>query len=463
MNRSGPEPLSLGHPVAEEAGSAAAPGDAAAGRGDRTRGTRPAPVLLTKPDFYGSLAAARLFGQHGIPVTMADASRSATGSWSRHVKRRLLCPPLSEPEAFMGWLLDFGRREPGHVLYPTCDDLAWLFSRHRTELQRHFLMYSPPVEAMDRLLDKARLHELCRQVGIQAPRSWFPRGADDLPAIAREASYPLLVKRRTQVLSRGVTTKGTVVRGPAEIVPRFEEFQRTFRHAALLEAHLPGACLPLLQVYHPGVVEGTLLVAGFVDRTGRLVSARASLKILQQPRRLGIALCLEEAPLDPGLAQRLGALCCAAGHFGVFHVEFIREGPDLLLIDFNPRFYHHLAFEEARGLPLALLAYYGATGDDAALAETGRRARESDQPSGRAFTHALDLRVLVAGQRLTGHMSAAEARRWRRWYAEHRGRVTDAVSDAADRMPLFVDLAGHLGHWARHPRAFVRKILLDSI
>jgi predicted ATP-grasp superfamily ATP-dependent carboligase len=424
--------------------------------------SRPAPVLLTKPDFYGTLAAARLLGRQGIPVVMAAPDRSAAGSWSRHLERHLRCPALSEPGALVDWLLDFGRREPGHVLYPTSDDLAWLLSLHQAELQRHFRMYSPPVEALERLLDKRQLHDLCGHAGIGAPRSWFPRGEDDLLEIACQASYPLLVKRRTQVLSRGATTKGTVVAGPEELRARFAGFVRHFHHAGVVEVRMPEACLPMLQEFHASVVEGTLIVAGFVDRSGRLLAARASRKVLQQPRRLGIALCLEETPLDPDLASRIEHLCRAAGYFGVFQVEFLREGDELLLIDFNPRYYHHLAFEAARGLPLPLLAYLGAIGDEAALADLGRRAREQDRLDGRTFAHRVDLGALVTGQRLLGRMSAAEAAHWRRWYGQHQPRMTDAVRDPDDRLPGIVDFAGRLAQWASHPRAFVRKVLLDA-
>jgi len=420
------------------------------------------PVLLTKPDFCGTLAAARLLGERGVRVSMATSDRGSAAQWSRHVARRLRCPPLWETEAFLDWLLDFGHKEPGHVLYPTSDDFAWLFSGHAEALGKVFRMYSPPVEAITTLLDKKGLHEACTRAGLCAPRSWFPETVEDLGPIAEKARFPLLIKPRTQILQMK-PTKGTVVKAPKDLAPAFFDFEHAYRHAPALAARLPAACLPMLQEYRAEVHDETLVVAGFVDREGRLLATRAARKILQQPRRLGIALCLEETPLDPELERGLHALCRATGFFGIFHVELIPTADGLFLIDFNPRYYHHMAFETARGMPLPLFGYHAACGDEAALQELARAAAASARPEGRTFTHRFELLVMVLGQRLTGRMSAADLTRWRSWYASHRKGMTDAVADGRDYLPELVDIGGHLWQMMRHPRAFVRKVLLNSV
>ena len=85
------------------------------------------PVLLTMAGHAGTLAAARCFGRAGIRVTVASDARFKPAAWSRHVERTVRCPPPSQPEKFMEWLFAFGKANPGHFLYPTCDDFAYLF------------------------------------------------------------------------------------------------------------------------------------------------------------------------------------------------------------------------------------------------------------------------------------------------------------------------------------------------
>lgn len=429
--------------------------------GHRSPGTRP-PVLLTRPDYYGPLAAARLFGAHGIPVTTADPHLISPTSWSRHVARRVRCPRAEWDPGLVDWLLDFGQRHPGHVLYPTSDGLAWLLSAHAEKLGRHYRLFSPPPAVMRRVLDKASLYGLARRVGIEVPRSWYPEDEEDLDAIGREARFPLLIKQRTQALSL-TCSKGLTVAEASGLREAFVEFARANGHGEAITGQQPEACRPMLQEFRPEVDDGTLLVGGFVDRSGRLLAARASAKILQKPRRLGIALCLEEAPLDHSVAESLEALCREAGYHGVIQVEFIRAGDRLLLIDFNPRFYHYMAFENARGMPLPLFAYLAALGDEAALADLTGAARETAAPGGRTFTDRLALEVMVRGQRLTGKMSAEEARRWRSWYRQHRASMVDLVLDRDDLRPVVVDVAQRVGHWALDPRAIVGRMLFNRV
>src|SRR5437762_14289616 len=101
------------------------------------------PFLLTMPTYGGTLAAARCLGEVGVPVTMAGDAFLAPARWSRYVTHWETCPSVLDADRFFDWLVEFGRREPGHVLYPTCDDLAWLFADRAAELLKSFVLYEP--------------------------------------------------------------------------------------------------------------------------------------------------------------------------------------------------------------------------------------------------------------------------------------------------------------------------------
>ena len=83
------------------------------------------------------------------------------------------------------------------------------------------------------------------------------------------------------------------------------------------------------------------------------------------------------ADVEAGLVR----LFRAVGFHGVFDAEFIEDGGRHLLIDVNPRFYNHMAFEVDRGLPLPWLAYLGAVGDGEGLRAAVASARGS-RPAG---------------------------------------------------------------------------------
>jgi predicted ATP-grasp superfamily ATP-dependent carboligase len=428
-----------------------------------------APVLLTVGQFYGTLAAARCLGRAGVPVTLADRHALAPARWSRYVTKRVACPEVHEPEAFVGWLLEFGRASPGYVLLPTSDDVAWLFAERRDELAEHYRMIPGSFRAIDSLLDKHALLEHAQASGLDVPDTWFPESEADALTLARAVGFPLLLKPRTQVLHQS-GSKGVLVENADELAARHAELRALDRYGARLLRRNPGAAWPMLQRYYPSANEhiyslagyaGAAGAAGAAGEKGTIVAARGARKILQRPRKLGIGLCFEEAPLDRTLVEGVAELCRRTGYRGVFEAEFVEVDGRSLLIDFNPRFYSQMAFDVDRGMPLPLLAYADALGDREGFDALAAAAHAGEAAGGHVYSHRLLFELMLRAQRASGHLTADEERHWRGWWVQHRAAATDAVGDAGDVGPLAVDVLGHLSWFARHPRSFVRSMVLD--
>jgi len=64
-------------------------------------------------------------------------------------------------------------------------------------------------------------------------------------------------------------------------------------------------------------------------------------------------------------------------------------------------------------------------------------------------------------QGFLGAMDRDEIARWRAWLAARDGRVTDPVSDPDDRRPGWLAAGLEVVSYARHPRAFLRQIILS--
>lgn len=324
----------------------------------------PRGVLLIVADFYGTLASVRSLGRAGVPVTVADWRRLVPARWSRYASRTLMCPdPTVQPARLVDWLLELGAREPGLVLLPTTDDLAWLFARHRTALAQHFVVDSPPLEAVYGVLNKWHLREACDAVGIESPRTW---GIDD----REQATFPLLIKPKTQTMLNP-HQKGRIVREKSELDAQYADFLSTTKYSAPLLECDPDAATPMLQELLPP--HDIYNLSGFVDpRAGHFVVS-ASRKVIQRPNVLGIGLCFQQAKVEEPLAAKLEALCRHVGYHGLFEVEFLEDGNRRLLIDFNPRSYGQMGFDIARGADLPLLAWLSAVGEHERLAlEVGK-------------------------------------------------------------------------------------------
>lgn len=416
------------------------------------------PVLLTTPAYYGTLAAVRSLGRGAVPVTTAGPSPWAISGWSKYASTHVSCPATTDTDAFVSWLETFGREQrEKHVLLPTCDDTAWLYARYRERLARYFHMGVAGIETIHALLHKGRLAEHAREVGLDVPRTWFPASDDDLRRLAREATFPVLIKPVTQVLFSS-RNKGNRVERPEHLLPDYAEASQD-RHGAAIVDYDPTSARPMVQEFFPGASSGIYNISSYAQ-DGKLWGARAGRKILQRPRRLGVGVCFEEAPLDRHLVEKLELLVQRVGFSGVFEAEFVKQDDRSVLIDFNPRFYNQMGFDVARGLPLPLLAYFGALPRERAQA-TSQTAVSAQDLTGQVFTYGAAFRVMVTSQRLSGAFSAEEAERWLTWYEAHEGRRVDAVSDPDDRWPGRIDLVQMLHRHARHPRDFLRSIVLN--
>jgi predicted ATP-grasp superfamily ATP-dependent carboligase len=413
------------------------------------------------PAYGGTLAAARCLGEHGVSVTMAGDTLLAPARWSRYVTRWERCPPVLDAERFYDWLIAFGEREPGHVLYPTCDDLAWLFADRRDELKRYYRLYEPSVDAVIALLDKKHLCELATKLGIDTLPTAFPANDDETHRYASDIGYPFLLKPRTQIFLP-TRCKGFFVGSPAELPGELARFAAENAFYAPLVRRVSGIDYPMLQTFRSDAAENIYSISGFIGQSDHEIVARAAVKVLQRPRRLGVGLCFEEAPVDQDTLAGLVRMSREVGYFGVFEAEFVRVEGRPHLIDFNPRFYGQMGFETARSLPLAYLTWLAALGRTSELGDELQRAKEFQSGKGYVYCNRFFFNVLLSLQQLGGRMSSQEANRWRSWLrsSSERELAFDSVDAPDDRMPAVAAAVRDVYLAARHPRSFLRQMVI---
>jgi predicted ATP-grasp superfamily ATP-dependent carboligase len=425
------------------------------------RGHRETPALLTMPTYSGTLAAVRCLGEHGIRPTVAGYEIMAPARWSRHTARSMRCPPETEPDRLLAWLLDFGKREPGHFLYATSDDLAFLFAAHAAELGEYFCLYQPPLSTIVQALDKKRLYEAAAAAGLETVPTFYPASDEEALAGARQWTFPLILKARTQV-RRLWQDKGIVVWEREALPAALREHRKRSRSLPGLGDTFGDVAMPVIQRYFSRGAEAIYSITGFIDRTGDLFAARASVKVLTKARPVGLGLAFEAAELDRELCEKVVRLCRRLGYYGVFEVELVRDEGRSMVIDYNPRFYHQMAFDVARGLPLPLLAWHAARGDQAALAGGIAAAAAVPDDGAMIYCHRAFFELAMANWRLRGSMTAAERARWREWYARHRARAVDASADSDDWLPSLVHTAREVAKETYFMGRDVKTHLLDA-
>jgi hypothetical protein len=184
-------------------------------------------------------------------------------------------PPTKDAAGFLAWLHDFGAKNPGFVFCPTSDDVALLVASHVDSLDPPFRLYSPSRDALLGLLDKSRLAAGAISAGLNAPATWSPQDEHELRGLLGELPLPLLMKPRTQALSR-MPGKTRVIRRRGEILPTWRAIRRANVHQPATTG-IANVDLPVLQAYYT-VSEQIYTVDGFVDARGTIVGAAACVK-----------------------------------------------------------------------------------------------------------------------------------------------------------------------------------------
>ncbi len=415
------------------------------------------PILLTDGAWLGTLAAARDLGSRGVPVTLATSTRFAPARWSRHVRSTVLAPPTDDRPAFLQWLLEFGARHPGHVLYPTSDNLAWLMAVHADDLREaSFKVFALDAGALLELLDKARLNQHAREAGFQTPETRVPTNEHELVAAARELGYPLFIKPRLQLFGAG-STKGKLVCCQQELVAAWQSIRHGIRHDANVLAAAPDIDIPMVQACTRNS-ERIYTLDGYFDAASGQHTIIGCTKVLQLPRGSGPGVIFEHSEVPGQLRMALESMFQNIGYSGVYDVEFLEdEGNSRLLIDINPRFYNHMAFEVERGVPLPWLAYLAASGRSSELVQA--IADVSCRSGGPvAYVHPLPTRLLLLCQRLSGVMSREQGRHWQSLMASYDGSVTNPIRTPGDPGPEILEIALLAQSFLRHPRGFLRGL-----
>jgi len=310
----------------------------------------PSGAVVLGSDFR-ALAVVRSLGRRGIPCAVVDnLPRSAW--FSRYLAARIRWRgPMGTPE-FGTSLVRWGReRFRGWVLFPMTDDTVALVAEGRERFQALYALTTPSPQAVREVQDKRRLYALAEELGVPAPRTRYPSGADELASL--DLPFPVVVKPANSIaLQAAVRKKAFAARDPGQLLA-------VYRAAAALV----GSEGLMVQELIPGDGTAQFSVGAFC-RDGRCLAAMTVRRRRQFPVDFGLGSSFVESVEVPELIPPALALIERAGLSGMVEVEFkhdLREGR-FKVLDVNPRAWGWHGLCQDCGLDLPYLQYLEATG-----------------------------------------------------------------------------------------------------
>ena len=421
------------------------------------------PALVAAHNSNGALAAIRDLGKAGVPVHSPRTPLTSPVRFSKFVSTDLEPFPNGQaPRRQLTWLLRAGRRRPGMVLLPAMDDLTSVIAGHQDALRPYFHLYYPPGEVVDAVLNKESLHTAAAGAAIETPAAWFPGSRAEASQLARALRYPVVIKPRTHVGTHS-WFKGGLVSDQSRFEAAYNRAMGLVAAGAVDGVGGAAELVPFVQSYCPGAGSHIYNLAGFLDHTGMLAGFSATRKVYQSPRRFGVGVCFEAAPVDSELAARLIEMLRGMGFFGMFEAEFIEADGAFLLIDINPRVFNGLSLITNRGLRLPLIWYLAALGDWPAVEEQLAAARRAEEEGSGpdAWCHRFVLESMVVSRVVTGRIAFPEARYWWRWVRSAKERTLEASWDSCDPWPGRLNGLQHIARFIRDPRDFIGSIVRD--
>ena len=141
------------------------------------------------------LGVIRALAGTGVPVVAVYHDDKDHGYVSRYVKERIRAPhPERSEDEFIELLVDNAGRFEGSLLMPTSDATLAAISRHKSLLERHYVVGCTEWEITKLYLEKKYTYELAEKAGVPAPKTTVPHSIEDVERYAQTVMYPCLVK-----------------------------------------------------------------------------------------------------------------------------------------------------------------------------------------------------------------------------------------------------------------------------
>jgi predicted ATP-grasp superfamily ATP-dependent carboligase len=262
-----------------------------------------------------------------VPVGIVDDEKSISG-YSRYARFFHKVSSLRDEKQTIQALREVAQAHDvrGWVLFPTRDETVAAISANYGELAEIYRVPTSAWQTIQWLWDKRKTYRLAQDLGIPAPKTWYPKTIEDLDEL--EGHFPLVIKPAIKE-HFFYATKDKGWRADD-----LDQLRKLYQRAC---EYIP-ADEVMVQDFVPGGGSCQYAYCSFF-KAGNPVASLVACRQRQHPLELGRASTFVETVELPLLEEYSQRFLKATSYYGLVEVEYKRDPRDgqFRLLDVNGR------------------------------------------------------------------------------------------------------------------------------
>lgn len=301
-----------------------------------------------------ALGLVRALGRKNVKVFGIGLNRFEVSLSSRYCQRLGAIDPRYEPQKLLDFLIEFRLKNSKYtklILYPSGDECVVFIAENYKELSRYYTFSKLNPEILELFLNKWTFYKACIEHDLPAPASFRIEDAQDLEQIAKNVSFPCIMKPiyyHRWAMKEGLN-KAVFCRDISELLDCGRKLSENLTEL-------------IIQEVIEGNEDNIYVVAAYFDRYSTPHGIFVGQKIRQYPVGFGTTTLIRTADVS-GLAERSVNFLQKVGYQGLVDVEYKydRSTDSFYIIEINPRLGRWYGIVEAAGHDTIYYSYLDLT------------------------------------------------------------------------------------------------------
>ncbi len=281
----------------------------------------------------------------GLDVVVTTSYGVSLSRFSRYCKNQILVPSLALQNEYAKSVEKIVKRMRFNVLFPVFEWSLIPISQNRSRLTPYVKLPIASHEAIVKCFDKSLTIKLAVENDVPIPKTYFAHSSHELKRIAREITYPAVVKPRWSMVwkkDQAFHSRGRYVNSEAELILAYKSLHDYFPFPVVQE-YVPGVNYSVAALYNEGKPRAFCCIK--VHRAWPVSGGNSCFR--------------ESVRLDPEMKDYAERLLKPLDWHGIAEVEFRLDSRDGVpkFMEINPRFWGSLGVAIASGVDFPYLLY----------------------------------------------------------------------------------------------------------